>query len=150
MLIRPATPADIPHMHSLERDADTAAHWAKRAYDALFAPEAPKRLAFIVGEADGVAGFVIVRCDPDDWEIENVVVAAHWRRQGIGSNLVREVLHQALQDGATSVLLEVRENNQTARGLYEKLGFIEVGRRPNYYENPREDALLLKISLSIP
>lgn len=150
MLIRRATPADIPHMRALEQQADTAAHWAEREYDALFALEAPKRIALLAGETfDDIHGFVIARSDLDDWEIENLVVAPDRRHGGIGGRLVGEVLHQAGEAGATSVLLEVRESNHPARRLYGKLGFAETGRRPKYYENPQEDALLLKISVSI-
>jgi [ribosomal protein S18]-alanine N-acetyltransferase len=149
MLIRRATPADIPHMRSLEQQAETAAHWAEREYGALFAPDAPKRLALIAGEGDDVGGFLIARCDLDEWELENVVVAPDRRRSGIGGQLVVALLHQAAKAGATSVLLEVRESNQAARQLYKKFGFVEAGRRPRYYESPAEDALLLKYSVSI-
>jgi ribosomal-protein-alanine N-acetyltransferase len=149
MLIRRATPADIPHMRSLEQLSETAAHWAAREYDALFAPEAPKRLALIAGEGDDVSGFLIARCDLDEWELENVIVAPERRRGGIGGQLLIALLHQAAEVAATSVLLEVRESNAPARRLYKKFGFIEAGRRPNYYASPVEDALLLKYSVSI-
>src|ERR1700743_2975679 len=102
MLIRPATPADIPHMRALEQQSETAAHWAEREYGALFAPEAPKRLALIAGVGDDVGGFLIARCDLDEWELENVVVGSDRRRRGIGGHLVRALLHQAAEAGATS------------------------------------------------
>lgn len=149
MLIRPATSADIPDMRALEQQAETAAHWAERDYGALFAAEAPKRLALVAGEGGYVAGFLIARCDLDEWELENVVVARERRRSGIGGQLAAALLHQATKAGATSVLLEVRESNGPARQLYKKFGFLEVGRRQNYYRNPAEDALLLKYSVSI-
>src|SRR5580698_6801771 len=149
MLIRPATPTDIPHIRSLERQTDLAAHWAEREYAALFAAEAPKRLALIAGGGDDVSGFLIARCDVDEWELENVVVAPGNRRGGIGGRLVAALLHQAGEARATSVLLEVRESNQPALQLYKKFGFLETGRRPKYYDNPAEDALLLKYSVSI-
>ena len=69
---------------------------------------------------------------------------------GVGSALVRELVREAGRSGAAAVLLEVRESNAGARRLYEKIGFSEIGRRPDYYRNPPEDALLLKISISIP
>lgn len=149
MLIRPASPADIPHMRALEQQSETAAHWAEREYDALFAPEAPKRLALIADEDGAVGGFLIARCDLDEWELENIVVAPDRRHGGIGGQLVGALLHQATESGATSVLLEVRESNQPARQLYKKFGFLEAGRRPNYYASPAEDALLVKYSVSI-
>ena len=95
-------------------------------------------------------GFVIARCGIDEWEIENVVVAAEERRHGVGSALVARLLEQAREAGVTSVLLEVRQSNPAARRLYEKLGFSEIGRRPGYYREPPEDALILKISIAVP
>src|SRR5579862_4825465 len=147
--IRPATPADIPQMLELAQQADTAAHWAAREYDALFAPEAPKRIALIATNPSETArGFVIARCELDEWEIENVVVASSQRRQGIASQLIAELIRLAGQARATSVLLEVRESNAAARGLYGQLGFMQFARRPGYYRSPAEDALLLKILVS--
>jgi ribosomal-protein-alanine acetyltransferase len=152
VLIRPATPDDVLSIRTLEQQAESAAHWAECEYDALFAPDAPARIALIaVDEADvrQVRGFVIARCALDDWEIENVVVAREARRLGVGTKLIRELLRRAHAAGAMSVLLEARESNLVARKLYEKLGFSEEGRRSNYYQEPREDALLLRISVAV-
>ena len=153
MLIRKATLDDVPPIRDLEQQAETAAHWAEREYDALFSPEAPRRIALIAAnEADAshLHGFVIARCGIDEWEIENVVVAEQQRRRGLGAGLVRRLLEQASEQGVTSVLLEVRQSNTAARRLYEKLGFSEVGRRTGYYREPVEDALVLKISVAVP
>jgi len=147
MRIRPATPADVPAMRALEQQASNAAHWSAREYDALFAPDAPWRVALVAAEGDEVRGFVIARCGPDEWEIENVVVPPENRRLGIGGELVRRVLQAAQDAGAAAVLLEVRESNAAARQLYERLGFAEAGRRPGYYRVPVEDALLLRFSI---
>src|SRR5208283_1322504 len=130
VLIRPATPDDVPSIRALERQAESAAHWAEREYDALFAPDAPTRIALIaMDEADigQVRGFVIARCALDYWEIENVVVAREAQRLGIGTKLIRELLRRAHAAGATSVLLEVRESNLDDRKLYEKFGFSKKG-----------------------
>jgi ribosomal-protein-alanine N-acetyltransferase len=149
MPIRPATPADIPQIRALELQADTAAHWAEREYGALFSPDAPKRIALVAAEGDhDICGFLIARCGLDEWEIENVVVAPGRRRSGLGIALVDELLRQAGQGRIPALLLEVRESNAAARRLYEKIGFSEVGRRPAYYRDPVEDALLLKYSVS--
>ncbi len=153
MLIRPATADDVPLMRALEQQSEGAAHWAKREYDALFAPDAPSRIALVATNESGdtqLYGFVIARCAVGDWEIENVVVAQAHRRLGIGTKLTRALLTQAHVGGATSVLLEVRESNLAARRLYETLGFSQQGRRSNYYREPKEDALLLRISVAAP
>jgi ribosomal-protein-alanine N-acetyltransferase len=151
VLIRKATADDIAIIRKLEQKTESAAHWGEREYDALFAAEAPQRIALVAAEeADAqILGFVIARCAEDEWEIENVVVAGEQWRRGVGSALVRELVEEAGRSGATSVLLEVRESNAAARRLYEKIGFNQIGRRPDYYRNPPEDALLLKISISV-
>ncbi len=153
MLIRSARPEDLPQIRALEQQTDSAAHWSQREYDALFAPESPKRVTLVIADeapSSYIHGFVIARCGPDEWEVENVAVAADQRRRGLANALLRKLLQEAQQAGATSVLLEVRERNSSARKLYEKLGFSEIGRRKNYYRDPSEDALLLKISTTLP
>ena len=153
MLIRKATLDDLPFVRALEQQSETAAHWGEREYGALFAPDAPRRIALVAAEEDGdqlIHGFVIARCGADEWEIENVVVAAEHRRGGVGVALVGRLLDEARRCCTTLVQLEVRESNAAARRLYQKLGFQEVGRRRGYYRGPSEDALLLKISISNP
>lgn len=150
MLIRPATPDDVPSMRALEQQAATAAHWAEREYDALFAAEAPPRVALVAASKDSgdVVGFAIARCATVEWEIENLVVAQEHRQRGLGIKIIRDLLLQAHSAGATSVLLEVRESNLAARRLYEKIGFSQQGRRSRYYHDPKEDALLLCFSIT--
>jgi ribosomal-protein-alanine N-acetyltransferase len=153
VIIRKATPEDLPQLQALEREADTAAHWNEREYDALFAKEAPRRVALVIvdeGDVKTILGFIIASSELAEWEIENVVVAAARRRSGVGGALVGELLREAVTSGATSVLLEVRESNLAARRLYEKFGFSQVGRRAGYYRAPVEDALVLKISIAVP
>ncbi len=150
MLIRTATPAHIPQLIALELQTDTAAHWSAREYDALFAPEAPERLTLVAcddAQPETIVGFLIARCLPEEWEIENLIVHVAHQRRGAASRLVRELLQRAGTRGVTSVLLEVRESNLPARRLYEKLGFSEDGRRAHYYREPYEDALLLRFLL---
>jgi [ribosomal protein S18]-alanine N-acetyltransferase len=150
VLVRPAILEDIPYIRALEQQADTAAHWSEREYDALFAADAPPRIALIAINEPAAAqihGFAMARRATDEWEIENVVVAPEYRRLGIATKLIREILLQARTAGATSVLLEVRESNLAARRLYEKLGFGQQGRRSNYYRDPPEDGLVLQISI---
>ena len=154
MFIRAATPGDIPSIRALEQQAENAAHWAEREYEALFAPDAPARIALVAyGEVGSgvvpIHGFLIAQCALGDWEIENVVVAPAQRRRDVGTNLIQQLLLRARKQGATSMLLEVRESNVAARRLYEKLGFSVRGRRKNYYKQPSEDALVLQIFVAI-
>jgi len=99
------------------------------------------------GADEPIVGFLIARCLPEEWEIENVVVEENARQAGIGSSLVRCLEQEALAAGVWSIILEVRESNAPARRLYEKNGFTSEGRRKNYYESPDEDAILYRLPL---
>jgi ribosomal-protein-alanine N-acetyltransferase len=85
-----------------------------------------------------------------EWEIENAVVAPEFHRRGVGRDLLGELLRQAGMAGGTAVWLEVRESNSAARGLYEKHGFRETGRRRGYYNDPSEDAILYELRVEEP
>jgi [ribosomal protein S18]-alanine N-acetyltransferase len=144
-LIRAATVADLPAMMALEKRASTAAHWSAEQYDALFRTSDPARVALVLHDASGLQGFVICRVLGEEWEIENIAVAGSARRRGLGTRLLGELLDLARGKGAAAVLLEVRESNHAARALYEKWAFVESGRRPRYYKDPEEDAILYRI-----
>ena len=93
------------------------------------------------------AGAVVAFCAcwhlVDELHINSVAVTPGRRRQGLGSELMRGVLARAREEGAVKATLEVRRSNEAARILYERLGFTVEAIRPDYYTNPREDALIL-------
>lgn len=143
--IRAATVADLPAMMSLEKRAATAAHWSAEQYAALFGGSSAGRVALTLLEEARVQGFVIARVLGNEWEIENIAIAGPARRRGLGTRLLGELLEMARAQGAAAMFLEVRESNQAARALYEKWAFLESGRRPAYYRNPQEDAILYRL-----
>lgn len=77
---------------------------------------------------------------PEQCEVENVVVVEGARRQGVASRLLEEAIAWARAEGARSVVLEVRQSNIAAIGLYRKFGFAACGIRSDYYREPCEDA----------
>ena len=138
-------------MRELERRSETAAHWSAAQYGALFGAGAQIRITFIAAENSGepaIQGFLIARCLPDEWEIENIVVDEKFRRSGVGSSLVQKLLAAARTAGVLAVILEVRESNVAAMRLYESIGFKPEGRRKNYYQQPTEDAVLYSLSVA--
>jgi ribosomal-protein-alanine N-acetyltransferase len=93
------------------------------------------------------AGHVIAYCACwlifDELHINSLAVDESWRRRGLAVRLLRAVIADAVRSGARSATLEVRRSNDAARALYEGLGFRVEAVRRDYYQQPREDALLL-------
>lgn len=143
--IRPATVADLPAMMALEKRAATAAHWSAEQYQDLLHSTESVRLALVLTIENEVQAFMIARVVHEEWEIENIAVAAPARRRGFGTRLLGELLDMARAKSASAVFLEVRESNQAARALYERWAFLESGRRRRYYSDPVEDAILYRI-----
>jgi len=84
----------------------------------------------------------------DEMEVLGLAVAPGWRRQGLGRWLLRLALSRGRREGAGTAFLEVRPSNEPAIHLYRAAGFHEHGRRPGYYKDPVEDALVLARALS--
>lgn len=89
-------------------------------------------------------GYISICLVVDEMEIHNLAVRANYRRRGIGRLLLRHALDYGRGRGVTAIFLEVRSSNAPARALYRKEGFILAGRRPGYYRDTGEDALVLK------
>lgn len=119
--------------------------WSEKS----IASELSNKLAlWLVAEEDGrVAGYIGSQTVPDESDMMNVAVHSDFRRRGIAEALVNGLCDALRERESVSLTLEVRASNEPAKALYEKLGFEQVGRRPNYYRNPKEDALILKKKL---
>ena len=94
-----------------------------------------------------VMGYVGLMSVLDEGYIANVAVAEEFRRCGVGAALIDALIKRSRERELAFITLEVRESNAAARGLYRKFGFIDVGRRKNYYFKPTEDAILMTLFL---
>ena len=104
----------------------------------------PLSLWLVAMDGNRLAGYVGSQTVIDESDMMNVAVHPDFRRQGIAERLVEELVACLKEKGSHCLTLEVRASNEPAIGLYEKLSFQQVGRRKNYYRNPREDALILR------
>lgn len=131
---RPLSVNDLEQVAKLEAAAYAgSAHtpWTQKTfYEELSQPGRSWWLAHDYGSPVGFAGG---RLAGAEFEIEEVVVAQEHRHGGIASELLRRVAYDAQMLGAGFLTLEVAENNTPARGLYERLGFEQVGKRSGYY-----------------
>ena len=138
--IVPMDRGHIPQIAALERECFSMP-WSERLLeDALFDPQA----SFLVAD-DGegnVLGYAGLHAILDEGYIDNIAVEPAARRHGVASALL-DVFCRYGAANLAFLSLEVRASNQAAISLYEKFGFREVGRRRGYYQNPKEDALIL-------
>lgn len=99
---------------------------------------------FFVALSDGnVAGYIGSHNVLGEVYITNVAVFGKFRRNGVGKALVEFLVDKMKSENSEFVTLEVRKSNLNAVSLYEKCGFQKVGERKDFYEKPREDAVLM-------
>ena len=98
----------------------------------------------ICADGDAVLGYVGSQTVMGETDMMNVAVHPAARGQGIATRLILALVEDLKKQGSHCLTLEVRASNQNAISLYQKLGFLQIGRRPNYYRNPKEDALILR------
>ena len=146
MIIRTMESADVKAIAELEKVCFSDP-WSENS----IASELDNRLSYwLVAEEQGrVVGYVGSQSVLDGADMMNLAVAPEFRRRGIGEKLVNALVSYLQQRGILVLLLEVRVSNAPAIALYERLGFEQVGRRPRYYHNPREDALIMRKELTI-
>lgn len=104
----------------------------------------PLALWLVATEEGRVVGYVGSQTVMGETDMMNVAVHPDFRRQGIAEGLVEELVSELKRLESGCLTLEVRASNEPAQKLYEKLGFFQIGKRPNYYRNPREAALILR------
>lgn len=138
MMITKMSSAHVPQIAALEQAIFSDA-WSEKS----IASELENELALWLVALDGdtVVGYIGSQTVLGEADMMNVAVAPEYRRRGIARKLVEELISRL---DAHSLTLEVRVSNENARRLYSSMGFQQVGLRRNYYEKPREDALILR------
>jgi ribosomal-protein-alanine N-acetyltransferase len=152
--LRHAAVSDIDAIIALERSTENAPHWPASIYPAIFELDSLRHS--VVAVANGsLAGFAVGRIHPASQdsiehvaELESVVVSINARRTGIGRALCLAVIDWCKSQGATEVVLEARASSTGAISLYSSLGFTQTGRRPRYYRDPEDDALMMTLQLN--
>lgn len=142
--IIPMDAAHLPQIAALEQICFPADPWSESVYQAaLDNPAVAVLLA--QGEDDTLLGYAVLSTVLDEGNLDNIAVAPEARRQGIADALL-SALTAFGREHLACLMLEVRASNAPAITLYEKHGFAAVGRRKNYYDAPREDAILMTLT----
>jgi [ribosomal protein S18]-alanine N-acetyltransferase len=150
--IRRMTAADVDRVMEIAQRLKDAPQWPAAAYLAAVVPEgSPRRVALVAEENNApsraVLGFAVASVLAPEAELEMIAVSAEHQRRGAGTRLFTALVEELSAAQVTDVHLEVRCSNSPALAFYYALGFEVSGRRPRYYADPIEDALLLRLSL---
>ncbi len=107
--------------------------------------ENPLAAYFVAVEGETVAGYIGSQTVLGEACVMNIAVHPGFRGRGTARQLMQALIDHCVADGCSLLTLEVRESNRPALGLYGSFGFVQVGRRRNYYTDPREDALIMTL-----
>jgi ribosomal-protein-alanine N-acetyltransferase len=154
--------ADLDSVLAIAAASPEAPHWQPADYSPYLAADsnarpALPRIAFVAVRAGAIEGFAAATLCPSPesadaaqtiCELDSIAVHPAARRRGIAAELLSAVLAWAAAHKASRLLLEVRASNLAALRLYQRFGLNLHGRRPRYYTQPEEDALLLDIPVT--
>ena len=138
VMLRPAAREDLPALAALELLCFSDP-WSEEGLASQLCAESGETAVAVLGGR--VVGYLAMTLIPPEAEICRVAVDPACRRMGIGRRLLSDFFERHPE--TESVFLEVRESNLPAQNCYARAGFVPVGRRKNYYELPKEDALLM-------
>jgi [ribosomal protein S18]-alanine N-acetyltransferase len=148
-LIRPMAPEDLEQVREIDR-ISFSLPWPESAFQ--YELNANPAALLWVAEAEvsekarRVLGMIVAWLIEDEIHIATIAVHPDYRGQGIARRLLTTVLKEGIYKGASQAMLEVRAGNQAAQALYRQFGFEVVSRRPKYYRDNQEDALLMNLS----
>ena len=142
MIIETMKDIHVTQVAELEKICFGTEAWSERSVASELSN--PLSLWLVAVEGDRLAGYVGSQTVMDETDMMNIAVAPNYRRQGVAEALIEELVRQLRDGGNYCLTREVRVSNEPAIALYGKVGFAQVGRRPNYYRSPKEDALILR------
>ncbi|MBO4473747.1 MAG: ribosomal protein S18-alanine N-acetyltransferase [Clostridiales bacterium] len=147
ILLAKAKKEDLEEVHEIEI-ASFPDPWSVDSLWAFASDETVRTLVCASEEKTGeLVGYYALQYVLDEAEIAIIAVKRKYRRQGLGRYLLDRIVEWAKEKEITKIHLEVRSENEAAVHLYRTYGFEEVGRRKNYYEAPRDDAILFRLSI---
>ena len=139
--VRQLTVDDLDDLLALE-EACFSAPWSRESYRRELEENDLAHYwgVFEEGRLIGFAGYWLIL---DEGHITNIAVAPERQNRGVGRFLLQGVINGCLAGGGKFLTLEVRASNRAALHLYEQAGFASAGVRPNYYDDPKEDAIIM-------
>ena len=137
---REMVPEDAAGVEAVEK-ASFAIPWSRQSF---WEEAANERTCYLLAlDETAIIGYAGVWIIDDEAQITNVAIAPAYRGQGVGTKLMAEIIQTAKRRGAARMTLEVRPSNAAALALYAAFGFKSAGRRPHYYQDNGEDAVIM-------
>lgn len=143
MRIIPMTEGHLPQVAALEKVCFPADPWSERLFRAAL-DSSGTTILLAEGTDGSLLGYAVLYTVLDEGNLDNIAVAPERRRLGVADALLAALLRRE-RGHLSRLMLEVRPSNTPAIALYRKYGFEAVGLRKNYYEDPREDAILMTL-----
>ena len=141
ILVRKMEEKDLDRIMEIEQDCFTTP-WSREAF--LLEITKNELARYIVAEIDGiVAGYGGIWMIVGEGHITNIGVESKYRRLGVGNKILEGLIEASRDTEVMSMTLEVSESNIAAQKLYKKYGFVDYGKRPNYYSDDNEDAIIM-------
>lgn len=144
MQIRKMALEDVSEVALIEQ-ACFSLPWSEKSFKESL--ELPETAFFVADDDERILGYMGCYMVDEVGEITNVAVREDARNKKIASSLIDSMTEEAKQRGLISLLLEVRESNDPAIKLYQKKGFYKIGIRKNFYEKPKEHAIIMQKDL---
>ncbi len=137
MTVREMLESDIPAVCEIEKECFTAEAWSEESFSYRLGK--PQFISLVAVESGEVVGYIAATEISDEQYLDSLAVRADKRGKGVATSLMKAAFNRK-----KSVFLEVRESNMAAISLYKKLGFSEYAIRRSYYDNPTENAIMMR------
>ena len=143
IIIKDFSPEYLDDLAEMEKMCFPGDPWSRETFAETAANESFNILFAYDMQLSKIVGYSVIYCVVDQADLANIAVLPNCRGRKIGKALMDATIEKAREIGVCEVFLEVRESNSAAIGLYSSSGFVEIGKRRNYYANPKEDAVLM-------
>lgn len=145
VMMREMTTGDIDGVLEIEK-VSFAAPWTRGMFEETLS--SPVGMGVVAEESRRIVGYLVFYFAASEIHVMNIAVRQDRRGLGLASWMMSRVMDLARRNSMETCFLEVRESNVPARGLYEKLGFRQIGRRKGYYRETGEDAIVMELVLN--
>jgi len=144
IVIRRMELRDVPAVVAIDRDSFTLP-WPESSYRYEIQGNSAAQCLVAENHDQEVVAMIVAWFVVDELHIATIATRADHRRQGVASHVLQRALDDARERGAVRAFLEVRAGNEDAQSMYRKFGFAATGRRPGYYKDNGEDAVLMTL-----